>query len=72
MNCIREIMKKGTASKTDKNINEIIFITKPMPPRSKEVPANRLLRHVSPTPTIDKPARPNVNTPISAAFLFCL
>jgi hypothetical protein len=30
-----------------------------------------LLRHVSPTPIIASPARPKVNTPIKAAFLFC-
>lgn len=72
MSCIKEIIKNGTATITDTIINEIIFNTNPIPPWSIDVPAKMLLRHVSPTPIIASPANPKVNTPINAAFLFCL
>lgn len=71
MNCIRDIIKNGIASKTDNNKNEIIFNTNPNPPWSIDVPAKMLLFHISPAPINDNPANPNVRIPISAALRFC-
>ena len=71
MNCISDITKKGTASKMDKNKNDIIFNTNPIPPWSNDVPANMLLFHISPAPINDNPAKPNVRIPIRAALRFC-
>ena len=65
-------MKNGTAVMTERIQNESNLNGNSNAPRQKEVPSKILLLHVFPIPNKFRPAMPNVSTPISAAFCFCL
>jgi hypothetical protein len=63
----------GIANKMVSNRNDTIFRTKPNPPLSIEVPRKIFDRQVLPKPPNGtNPAKPSVQTTMSAAFRFCL
>lgn len=70
MSWIIDIKKQGMATMADMRIKERIFIIKPKPPLSSDVPEKIFILQALPTPIMAKPAKPNVKTPIKAAFLF--